>query len=107
MTNEHRAEASLSVAALHLLLATHDELDDLPVEWTIDVERVIRPFMTVRHPDCAKAAQLLADALELDIRTNDFDDGGIPTRSLYVQGRRGGASWGFGAYATREAGEPP
>ena len=105
MSTEHRAEASLSVAALHLLLATHDELDELPIEWTIDVERVIRPSMRVRHPDCAKAARLLADALELDLRTNDFSDGGIPTRSLYVQGRWGGASWDFVAYATREAGE--
>jgi hypothetical protein len=105
MTSDHRTEASLSVAALHLLLARNPELDELPIEWTVDVDRVIRPFMTVRHPDCAKAAQLLADALELDLKTGDFSDQGIPTRSLYVRGRWGGVRWDFVAYAAREAGE--
>jgi hypothetical protein len=104
MTDSPRAEASLSAAALHLLLATHPELDELPIEWIIGLDRGIRPFMTVRHPDCAKAARLLGAALELDIKTSNFTDNGIPTRSLYVQGRWGGARWDFVAYAAREAG---
>ena len=104
MTDSPRAEASLSAAALHLLLTRNPELDALPIEWTIGLDRGIRPFMTVRHPDCAKAARLLAAALELDIKTSNFTDNGIPTRSLYVQGRWGGARWDFVAYAAREAG---
>jgi hypothetical protein len=97
--------ALISASVLHLLLAQHPELGELQVEWTIDVERVIRPFMTVRHPDCAKAARMLAAALELDIQTSNFTDNGIPTQSLYVQGRWGGARWDFVAYAAVEAGE--
>lgn len=95
-----KADASVPAAALHLLLAQYPELADLPVEWTISLDRVIRPFITVRHPDCDNAARLIAAALELDINEGGaFDSNGTPTRSLYVEGRWGGAQWSFVAYA--------
>ena len=100
MAADLKADASISAAALHLLLATHPEVGELSVEWSIDLDRTIRPFIAVRHPDCAKAAQLLAAALELDVVENGaFDSEGIVTRSLYVEGRWGGAQWSFVAYA--------
>jgi hypothetical protein len=100
------ADASISAGALHLLLARHDELAELPIEWRIDLDRVIRPFMTVRHPDCVKAARLIAAALELDIvEGGAFESDGVSTRSLYVEGRWGGAQWSFVAYAAAPAPE--
>lgn len=101
MTTEPRAEASLSVAALHLLLATHEELDDLPVEWISHLNRTIEAFITVRHTDGERATRLIAAALELDVDENDFSDKGIPTRSLRVEGRWGGARWFFTTYVDR------
>jgi len=98
MTTEHRAEASLSVAALHLLLATHEELDDLPVEWIIRLNRTVEAFITVRHPDGERATRLIAAALEIEVDEHEFSDRGVPTRSLRVEGRWGGASWYFTTY---------
>ncbi len=98
--------ALISASAMHLLLAQNPDFDDLPVEWTIDLDRVIRPFITVRHPDGDRATRLIAAALEIDIRTSEFSDNGIPTRSLHVEGRWGGASWNFTTYVSTEAGDP-
>jgi hypothetical protein len=107
MSPDLRAEASLSVAALHLLLATHGELDELPVEWHIDLDRTIRPFLPVDHPQCAEAARLLASALELTVHLSDFTGvEGIPMRSHRVEGRWGGAHWLFVAYAVIEPERP-
>jgi hypothetical protein len=101
VTADLKPDASISAAALRLLLATHPELVELPVEWAIDLERVIRPSITVRHPDGERAARLIAAALELEpVEGRVFSDGGKPTRSLYVDGRWGGACWSFTAYVT-------
>jgi hypothetical protein len=99
-------DAHISAAALSLLLATHPEVAELPIEWHIDLDRTIRPFMTVRHADCAEAARLIAAALELDIvEGGAFESDGVSTRSLYVEGRWGGAQWSFVAYAAAPAPE--
>jgi len=90
--------ARLASAALAHLLATHPELVGLPVEWAIDLQRVIRPSIKVRHPDAERATRLIAAALEIEVDEHDFNDRGIPTRSLRVEGRWGGASWYFTTY---------
>ena len=93
--------ARLASAALAHLLATHPELDGLPVEWAIDLQRVIRPSIAVRHPDAERATRLIAAALELDVdEGGEFNDGGKPTRALYVDGRWAGARWCFSSYVS-------
>lgn len=98
MTADLTPDASVSAAALHLLLATHPELIGLPVEWAIDLQRVIRPSIKVRHPDAERATRLIAAALELEITGGSFNDHGVPTRSMYIDGRWGGARWCLTAY---------
>lgn len=85
--------ASVSAAALHLLLATHPEIDDLPIAWGIDVDRIIRPFITVDHPQAEQSMRLLAAALELDLEIRPYGTVDDPKCSLRAEGRWGGAGW--------------
>lgn len=103
MIPDFEPDASVSAAALHLLLATHPEVNELPVDWNIDVDRTIRPFLPVDHPQTADAARLLAVALELEVELHDYASAeGVPMRSHRVEGRWGGAAWLFVAYAAAE-----
>lgn len=91
--------ASISAAALHLLLATHPELDDLPVAWNIDSDRVIRPFIVVYHPDGERAVKLIAAALELDTAESPFaNHDGERSKSVQFDGRWGGAAFQMVTY---------
>jgi hypothetical protein len=102
--------AHISAAALHLLLATHPELDDLPFAWTIDDDRVIRPFITVAHERGEESLRLLAAALELDVHANGYESAEHgPMQSLRCEGRWGGATWDCVAYvkAALHVTEPP
>ena len=101
--------AHISAAALHLLLATHPELDDLPFAWTIDDDRTIRPFITVANDRGEESLRLLAAALELDVYASGYDsEEHGPMQSLRAGGRWGGADWQCIAYvriAAAKAGE--
>jgi hypothetical protein len=93
---ELRADASISAAALHLLLAQHAELVELEMEWRIDgADAVIRPNLSVDHPDTFQATELLARALELPLQSSAYTSGADGHRRLCitVQGRWGGAQW--------------
>lgn len=94
--------ALISASALHLLLAQNPELDDLPVVWQIDMDRVIRPSIAVDHPQGEHATQLIADALELPLDTSLYSDGTDPKAALRVQGRWGGADWYMVTYVKVE-----
>ncbi len=37
----NKPSALISASAMHLLLAQNPDFDDLPVEWTIDLDRVM------------------------------------------------------------------
>lgn len=93
------APARVSAAALYLLHAGHPELDDLPFAWTIDDDRVIRPFITVANDRGEESLRLLAAALELDVDVNDYESAEHgPMQSLRADGRWGGADWKCIAY---------
>jgi hypothetical protein len=96
--------ASRSAAALHLLLATHPELDDLPFGWQIERNGTIYPFVTVAHDRGEESLRLLAAALELDVRENGYEsEEHGPMQSLTADGRWGGATWDCVAYVRRAA----
>ena len=91
-------DMSVSASALHLLLARHREIVDLPLEWRIDRQGVVSPFLPVNDEQCEQAAQLLAAALELTVELFEYQHEGVPMRSYRVEGRWGGAPWWFVAY---------
>jgi hypothetical protein len=94
-----RSDAGMSAAALHLLLAQHPELVELPIVWQIEADAVIRPFLPVDHAVCHQAALLLAAALELELSRSTYTTtDGVLMLSLRVEGRWGGAHWMFGCY---------
>ena len=65
-------DMSVSASALHLLLARHREIVDLPLEWRIDRQGVVSPFLPVNDEQCEQAAQLLAAALELTVELFEY-----------------------------------
>jgi hypothetical protein len=94
--------ASRSAAALHLLLATHPEVDDLPFAWWIGLDGKIYPSITVAHHRGEESLRLLAGALELDVRENGYEsEEHGPMMSLTADGRWGGATWDCVAYVRR------
>ena len=96
--------AHISAAALHLLLATYPELDELPIAWRIELNRTIYPFITVAHDRGEESLRLLAAALELDVRENSYEsEEHGPMQSLSADGRWGGATWDCVAYVRRAA----
>lgn len=99
------ASASVSAAALHLLLATHPELDALPFTWQIDRDKAVRPCLPVDDPQGEAATRLLATALELDVQEHRYtspDKG--PRLSLHAEGRWGGAAWEVLTYVCDQRG---
>lgn len=97
-------DASIAAAAMHLMLATHAELENLPIVWQIDLDTVIRPFVAVDHPGATRATRLLAAALELPITISRYTDpNGTDSMSLSIDGRWGGASWRYVAYVRASA----
>jgi hypothetical protein len=95
-----RASASMSATVLHLLLATHLELDELPITWQIELDHTIRPFIAVDHPDAERATRLLGAALELDVDVSTYTAAaGHLSQCLRVEGRWGGATWCMVTYA--------
>jgi hypothetical protein len=105
-----RADASISAAALHLLLATHPELEELPIGWRIELDGTIYPFITVANDRGEESLRLLAAALELDVRENAYEsEEHGPMMSLSADGRWGGATWDCVAYvkAALHVTEPP
>lgn len=99
-------DAHLAACALHLLLAQHPELVDLPIRWEINGGEV-RPFVEHRHLDGLHMAQQLADALELPLLTRRItaNDGEL-LDSYTAEGRWGGADWYLSGFAlVAEGGE--
>ncbi|MHA6761839.1 hypothetical protein [Streptacidiphilus sp. PAMC 29251] len=102
--------AHISAAALHLLLATHPEVDELPFGWRIELDATIYPFITVAHDRGEESLRLLAAALELEVEAHDYDSAQHgPMQSLRAEGRWGGADWFCIAYvkAALHVAEPP
>lgn len=95
-----KPDASVSAAALHLLLAQHAELADLPVEWRITLDRTIEPTIAVDHPEGERSTRLLAAALELDVTAFNYGD---HKAALRFEGRWGGAAWCCVTYVQVEA----
>lgn len=104
---EASGDAHLAACSLHLLLAQHGELVDLPARWEINGGEV-RPIIEHRHPDGLRMAQQIADALELPLHVRRITaNDGERLDSYHAEGRWGGANWylsGFGLPA--EGGEP-
>lgn len=98
MSPDLPADAGISATALHLLLATHPELVDLPFAWPIDLDAVIRPFITVDHPRGEESLRRLAAALELEVEVFQYGTAEDPKASLRADGRWGGAAWQCIAY---------
>jgi hypothetical protein len=91
-----------AATALQFLLTAHPELGELPFSWTIDLDGEIRPFVTVAHDRGEESLRLLAAALELDVRENNFESSEHgPMQSLSAGGRWGGATWDCVAYVRR------
>lgn len=100
MATSFKPDASVSAAALHLLLTQHPDLVDLPVTWTIEPDATIRPFLRVDDPQTETTVQLLATALELDVAVHGYTGSeGVPMRSYRLEGRWAGAPWLFVTYA--------
>ena len=97
-----KADASVSAAALHLLLAQYPDLADLPVEWRITLDRTIEPTITVDHPEGERSTRLLAAALELDVTAYTYGD---HKAALRFEGRWGGAAWCCVTYVQAQAAE--
>ncbi|WP_152626499.1 hypothetical protein [Streptacidiphilus carbonis] len=96
----------MSATVLHLLLATHLELDELPIVWQIELDHTIRPSIAVDHPDGERATRLLGAALELDVHVSSYAAAaGHLSQVLRIEGRWGGASWSMVTY-TRHATPP-
>jgi hypothetical protein len=87
-----------AAAALTLLLSTHPEVDALPFEWYIELDRTIRPFITVDHPRGEESLRLLAAALELPVAVSHFGTVEEPKAAICTEGRWGGAEWHCIAY---------
>lgn len=95
-----------AATALQFLLTAHLEVDELPFAWTIDKDRVIRPFITVAHDRGEESLRLLAAALELDVRENSYEsEQHGPMMSLSADGRWGGAEFDCVAYVRRSVSE--
>lgn len=99
------ADAGVSAAALHLLLATHPELVDIGFEWRIGSDAVIRPGLPVDHPQAGTGTVLLAKALELPLMVSRYTSGadGVRRFCAAVDGRWGGAQWRCTNYGTEQA----
>jgi hypothetical protein len=102
VTTTPEPDASVSAAALHLLLAQYPDLADLPVEWRIRVDRTIEPTIVVGHPEGERSTRLLAAALEVDVDVLIYGD---RKAALRVEGRWGGAAWYCVTYV--RAGDAP
>lgn len=102
MTTTPNPDASVSAAALHLLLAQYPELADLPFEWRITVDRTIEPIITVDHPEGERSTRRLAAALELDVTAYTYGD---RKAAIRVEGRWGGAAWCCVTYVQAQAAE--
>lgn len=104
--DEVPGDAHLASAALHLLLATHPEIVDLPFEWRIATDGTVRPMIEVDHPRGREAAEMLAAALELDIKASCFKSReGQLCESLSIKGRWGGAAWLGTVFVPAEGGD--
>jgi hypothetical protein len=98
-------DARLASAALHFLLATHAELVDLPLRWEIEGGTVI-PRLPHRDTRTLAMAQLVADALELELHSHAFTaTDGVRMHSIWLDGRWGGAAWMINAYGLAEGGD--
>jgi hypothetical protein len=99
-------DAHLAACSLHLLLAQHPELVDMPFEWRITADGTVRPMVEVDHPQGRIATELLAAALELDITVGPFRSrDGQACEALYVTGRWGGALWRATVFVPAEGGD--
>lgn len=72
------------------------------MEWHIELDGTIRPFLPVAHGLIGEAARLLAAALELTVELFDYTTAdGIPMRSYRVEGRWGGGRARAGGAAVK------
>jgi hypothetical protein len=98
-------DAHLAACALHLLLAQHPDLVDLPIRWEIEGGTVI-PRLPHRDTRTLAMAQLVADALELELHSHAFTaTDGVRMHSIWLEGRWGGAAWTINAYGLAEGGD--
>lgn len=99
------ADTGISAAALHLLLATNPELAEIPFQWRIDPDGIIRPSLPVDHPQAGLGTAALAVALELDLRVTRYVSGndGVRRFCASVEGRWSGAQWRCTNYGTEQA----
>ncbi|WP_152627631.1 hypothetical protein [Streptacidiphilus melanogenes] len=101
-TDEVAGDAHLAACALHLLLAQHPALVDLPVRWEIEGGEV-RPVIEHRHQDGARIGRQIAEALELEFLCSPMiASDGERLDHFRGEGRWGGADWflsGFGLIA--------
>lgn len=108
---EHRlatqvaGDVHLAAAALHLLLATHPEIVEIPFTWRIDPSGILRPGLDVDHPDAVRATELLAAALELPMQIEEYTSkvDGVRRFCVTAIGRWGGAEWKCSNYGTVQA----
>lgn len=103
---ELRADAHIAAASLHLLLAQHPELVDLPIRWEIEAGTVA-PRLPHGDQETPRMAGLLAAALELPVHSSPFTaTSGVRMLHIWCDGRWGGTEWQLTAYGLAEDGDP-